>query len=72
MTGAKVRELDLLRIIHLACRLADAFGYGMFPAPEESNIEVILAELPQRARKHFLKNPEELRSQIERHISAAV
>jgi putative nucleotidyltransferase with HDIG domain len=65
-------ELDLLRIIHVACRLADVFGYGMFPPPEGSSIDAILKELPQHARQHLLKNPEEFHAQIEKHISAVL
>lgn len=63
-------ELDLLRIVHVACRLADALGYGVFPAQEGSCIDTIMEELPQRARRRLLKNPEQLSAHIDTHISA--
>jgi HD-like signal output (HDOD) protein len=64
-------ELDLLRIVHVACRLADALGYGIFPA-RGICMDAIMEELPQRARSRVLKNPEELSAHIDTHISALI
>jgi putative nucleotidyltransferase with HDIG domain len=64
-------ELDLLRIVHVGCRVADVLGYGMV-APQTGSVGAVLEDLPPRARKRLLKDPEELRSQIETRISSLV
>ena len=65
-------ELDLLRIVHVGCRLADVLGYGIIPPETGASVGAVLEELPPRARKRLLKDPEELRSEIETRISAVV
>jgi putative nucleotidyltransferase with HDIG domain len=61
-------ELDLLRIVHVACRLADALGYDITRPLLPPDVEVVLAELPARARERFQKTPDELRARIEERI----
>ncbi len=65
-------ELDLLRIVHVGCRLANALGYGLVPPKTESSVGAVLEELPPRARKRLEKDPEELRSEIETRVQAIV
>jgi putative nucleotidyltransferase with HDIG domain len=61
-------ELDLLRIIHVACRLADALGFDITRPLLQPSIEVVLSELPGRARERLQTDPAEWRVQIERRI----
>jgi putative nucleotidyltransferase with HDIG domain len=65
-------ELDLLRIVHVGCRLADVLGYGIVPPETGGSVGAVLEELPPHARRRLLKDPEELRSQIETRISSVV
>lgn len=62
-------ELDLLRIVHVACQLADSLG---FVAVSRKSIppSTILNELPAYAVARLRKTPEELAALIEEHISA--
>ncbi len=63
-------EFDLLRIIHVACRLADALGFGVLqkePVPAST----ILSELPTRVAARIEKTPEELIALIDERISTA-
>jgi putative nucleotidyltransferase with HDIG domain len=61
-------EVDLLRIVHLACRLADVFGYDFVHPliPVEST--TVLAELPAVARVRLEMAEAELRERIEARI----
>jgi HD-like signal output (HDOD) protein len=63
-------ELDLLRIVHVACRLADLLGYYITRPLGPQHLDVVLADLPQRARESLKMPPEELRIRIERRIRA--
>jgi HD-like signal output (HDOD) protein len=63
-------EVDLLRIVHVGCRLADALGYGLTPPLQESGMDAILESLPERARKLMQRTEEELRVEIEERIQA--
>jgi putative nucleotidyltransferase with HDIG domain len=63
-------ELDLLRIVHVACRLADALGFEITRPLVTLSIDVVLSELPGRARERFQSTPDEWRSQIEKRIQA--
>lgn len=65
-------ELDLLRIIHVACRLADALGFCVVPPREEIAIGTILESLPPGAARNLHGDAEELRAQVERHIRKIV
>lgn len=61
-------ELDLLRIVHVACRLACSLGFGAttrnFPPTA-----VILSELPAAVSAQIKKTPEEFCQLIEKRIS---
>jgi HD-like signal output (HDOD) protein len=63
-------ELDLLRIVHVACRMADALGYDITRPLIPVDAEAVLAELPERARASFKKSSEELRILIAQRIRA--
>lgn len=61
-------ELDLLRIVHVACQLADFLGYEVVKPLTESTLRDVLASLPERARDKLSQNPEELCKRIEQRI----
>ncbi|MEO7145458.1 MAG: HDOD domain-containing protein [Bryobacteraceae bacterium] len=61
-------ELTLLRIVHVACRLADAFGYDMTKPLVPLSIDEILAELPERVRERMQSSGPRLCEQIEQRI----
>ena len=61
-------ELDLLRVVHLACRLAEILGYDIVHPLVAQDANVVLAELPSRARARFNKTPEELCARIEERL----
>jgi putative nucleotidyltransferase with HDIG domain len=63
-------ELNLLRIVHVACRLADFLGYDMTRPLVPLHLDAILAELPERAQEALQVPTEELRDRIERRIRA--
>jgi putative nucleotidyltransferase with HDIG domain len=65
-------EVDLLRITHVACRLADALGYGLAAPRDDSGMAVILESLPERARKRLQRTEDELKAEIEDRIHAIV
>jgi HD-like signal output (HDOD) protein len=60
--------LNLLGIVHVACRLADALGYDVVKPLAPLDIDAVLAELPGRGRINLGKSPEELCAQIEQSI----
>jgi putative nucleotidyltransferase with HDIG domain len=61
-------ELDLLRIVHVACRLAEILGYDIVRALVLQDVDTVLAELPPRARARMKKTPAELCTKIEQRI----
>ena len=61
-------ELDLLRIVHVACRMADVLGYDVVKPLHPSNPAEVLAELPQRARERLAQSSERLCRRIEEQI----
>jgi putative nucleotidyltransferase with HDIG domain len=61
-------ELTLLRIVHVACRLADVFGYDIVKPLVPSTAAAVLEELPARARERLRRTPEELCARIEHRI----
>ena len=63
-------ELNLLRIVHVACRLADVLGYDITRPLVPQYLDAVLADLPERAREALQIPPEELRARIERRIRA--
>jgi HD-like signal output (HDOD) protein len=63
-------ELDLLRIVHVACRMADVLGYDITRPLIPTNMQAVLSELPEHARESLKTPPEELRASIERRIRA--
>lgn len=65
-------EVNLLRIIHVACRMADALGYGMAPPRAENDLRSILETLPESVSKRMQRTEEELRAEIEERIHAII
>jgi putative nucleotidyltransferase with HDIG domain len=63
-------ELDLLRIVHVACRLADFLGYDMTRPLVPLYLDAVLAELPERAQEALQIPAEQLRDRIERRLRA--
>jgi putative nucleotidyltransferase with HDIG domain len=63
-------ELNLLRIVHVACRLADFLGYDMTRPLVPLYLDAVLAELPERAREALQIPPQQLRDRIERRLRA--
>lgn len=61
--------LDLLQIVHVACRLADALGYDVVRPLRPVAVEDVIAELPVKARERLCKNPAELRHRIQEQIA---
>lgn len=57
--------LNLLRIIHVACRLADALGYDVVRPVTPLGIDTVLEELPENGRRNLRKTPAELRARVE-------
>ncbi len=61
-------EVDLLRIVHVACRLADVLGYDVVKPLIPSKPSDVLAQLPARARGRMTRAPAELCERIEERI----
>ena len=61
-------ELDLLRIVHVACRMADSLGYDVTRPLVPATSNAVLRELPFAARQRFLKTPEQLCDLIEKQL----
>jgi putative nucleotidyltransferase with HDIG domain len=62
-------ELDLLGIVHVACRLADVLGYDVVKPLAPTSVEEVLEELPAHSRQRLMKTPEQLLARIEKRIS---
>ena len=61
-------ELSLLRIVHVACRLADVLGYDVVRPLVPSRASDVIAELPAPARARLSRAPEEFCERIEERI----
>lgn len=61
-------ELGLLRIIHVACRLADVLGYDVVKPLIASNVMDVIAQLPPRAQERLCRAPDELCERIDQRI----
>ena len=61
-------ELNLLRIVHVACRLADALGYEVTRPLIAVTVGEVLAELPARSRERLGTTTERLCARIEERI----
>jgi putative nucleotidyltransferase with HDIG domain len=62
-------EFDGLRIVSLACRMADALGYWVAKPLREEGLEAILAELPADMRERFPADPEALKQLVESSVT---
>ena len=61
-------ETDLLRIVHVACRMADCLGYGMISSLTENDLDAAIAELPASARSRVNVRCETLRALVDSRI----
>lgn len=61
-------ELSLLRLVHVACRLADVLGYDVVKPLVECSVADAFAELPSRARDRLTADPEGFSKRIDRRI----
>jgi hypothetical protein len=61
-------EVDLLRVVRVACRLADSLGYDVTRPLVPVSAHSVLKELPFAARQRFLKTSEQLCALIEKQI----
>lgn len=62
-------ELDLVGIVHLACKLADVLGYDFVRPLVQQDISSVLAHLPPKARERLQVKPEDLCAHIEERIN---
>ncbi len=62
--------LDLLGLVYLGCRLADALGFHVVPPRRPGSLEEIRAALPESARRRFHTDSEDLRKFVEVRINA--
>ena len=63
-------EVDLLRIVHIGCRLADALGYDVTHPLVPLEVDAIVSDLPARARERVQGATQDLRARIEERIRA--
>jgi putative nucleotidyltransferase with HDIG domain len=61
-------EVDLLQIIHVACRLADALGYRVSEPLLPLDPHTVLSNLPRHARDRLRGTPDALRNRIARRL----
>jgi putative nucleotidyltransferase with HDIG domain len=62
-------ELSLLRVVHVACRLADTLGFDVVKPLQAESLETALEELPAGARERLRGDPAQFRTRIEQRIS---
>ena len=61
---------DVVRIVQLSCRMADAAGYAAFPACHPDLFQGLLDELPPRERRLFHADVETLGFELSKKIAA--
>jgi HD-like signal output (HDOD) protein len=61
-------ELSLLRIVHVACRLADFFNYDVSRPLTPQTFEEIVDELPGNVKERLIWSADELRAKVQRSI----
>ncbi len=66
----KASPWDMTRLINVACRMADAAGFGAFCACQAPPFADLLEELPARERKLFHRDVETLAFEVSKKISA--
>jgi putative nucleotidyltransferase with HDIG domain len=62
-------ELSLLRVVHVACGMADALGFEVVKPLGDLSTDAVLAELPMQARERLGYDADEFRARIEKRIS---
>lgn len=63
-------DLDLLRIVHVACRLADYFGYDVTRPLTQLQYEEVIAELPEPFQPRLINATDQLRKAIRKGVRA--
>lgn len=64
-------DLSLLKIVHVACRLADYFGYDVSRPLKPEEFDEIVSVLPETARQLLAyEGPDKLRQKIEENVRA--
>jgi putative nucleotidyltransferase with HDIG domain len=61
-------ELSLLRVVHIACRLADVLGYDVVKPLVALEAADVIAELPPAACSRLNRPPQEFRRRIDERI----
>ena len=61
-------EVDLLKVVQLACRLADALGFEAVKPLQGESLDQIRAKLPQPAQERFRMSLEQLKSALENEM----
>ena len=60
---------DLLRLLHLSCRLADSMGFEVVDPAEPEDAEHILEELPSISQSLIQLNPADLKDRITTQVN---
>jgi HD-like signal output (HDOD) protein len=64
-------DVTLLKIVHVACGLADYFGYDVTRPLKPPDFEALLSVLPERVRQRFLADgPDHLGETIHKNVLA--
>ena len=64
------KKPDLLAIVRLGCRLADALDFSVVKTREPGDLAQILGYLPEAARLRFPKDIEALKTRVADRIQA--
>lgn len=64
------RKPDLLTIVRLGCRLADALDFSVVKTRKPGNLEQVLGHLPAAAQLRFPKDIEALKAKVSDRIKA--
>jgi putative nucleotidyltransferase with HDIG domain len=63
-------RINLLRLVHLACRLADSLGFGVCSTAGREDPSQIFAELPRRCLYLLEGGPEALKERVTERVNA--
>jgi putative nucleotidyltransferase with HDIG domain len=66
--GCDGGPITLLRIVHVACRLADYFGYDVTRPLQAQPLAAVIVDLPQRVREAVMRDREAIRIAVETAI----
>jgi len=63
-------RFDLLAVVQLACRMSEALGFDTGGSANPTTYEELICEFPDRERRHFDCDPEELARAVSAKIAA--